>query len=55
LNGIHADGAELTYTLEVQLSNLWAPAAPYLRRSGKKMISTSLANLRRRLQQTHAV
>jgi carbon monoxide dehydrogenase subunit G len=51
----HADGAELTYTLEVRLSNLWALAGPYLRRSGKKMISASLANLRRRLEQTDAV
>jgi hypothetical protein len=48
----HPDGAKLTYVLEVQLSHMWALAAPYLRRSGPKMIDTSLANLRDRLDET---
>ena len=49
----HPAGAKLTYLLQVQLFNVWALAAPYLRRSGTKMIVTSLTNLRDRLEQTH--
>lgn len=47
-----ADGTELRYTLEVRLAGLWAVAAPLLRRSGRKMISTSFAAFRERLEQT---
>jgi hypothetical protein len=48
-------GGELIYVLEVQRFGISVLAAPYLRHSGKKKISMSLANPRRHVEQIHAV
>jgi uncharacterized protein YndB with AHSA1/START domain len=44
-----ADGTRLTYTLTADLRGLWGVAAPYLRRSGPRMMARSLEKLRARL------
>ena len=42
-------GTKLTYTLNAELRGLWGMAAPYLKRSGPKMMARSLEKLRGRL------
>jgi uncharacterized membrane protein len=44
------DGTRLVYTWYVQLVGAWRLAAPYLRRSGPKMLSRGLEGLRARLE-----
>jgi uncharacterized protein YndB with AHSA1/START domain len=44
-----ADGTRLTYTLTAELRGIWGVAAPYLRRSGPRMMAGSLEKLRARL------
>jgi hypothetical protein len=43
-------GAVLTYTLRAELRGGWRLAAPYLRRSGPRMMARSLESLRARLE-----
>jgi Polyketide cyclase / dehydrase and lipid transport len=43
------DGTRLTYTLNAELRGVWGVAAPYLRRSGPRMMARSLETLRARL------
>ena len=44
------DGAMLTYILRTELRGLWGLAAPYLKRSGPRMMARSLERLRAQLE-----
>jgi hypothetical protein len=44
------DGSRLTYTLRAELHGVWALAGPFLKRSGRRMITKSLENLRAQLE-----
>jgi len=48
------DGTKLTDTLRAELRGVWGLAAPYLKRSGSKMMARSLENLRARLDPSAA-
>jgi hypothetical protein len=51
---LRARRRKLTYTLTAELRGLWGIAAPYLRRSGPKMMARSLEKLRERLDDGYA-